>query len=246
MTAHVTVLRVISTHPCVILNIELNMDPYNTYEDTVESNKVTLFENYNIYTVEQVKAKIAEVPEKFYHLPEGKPRHKAFEKPAGSKGTNTRTSPCARVLVLDDNRKAKEIEIFLKENCNRTLMPTSHEGETRNCLVEAVFLQFSNKTYMLEAGYTDIHLRYQTIIHICENYGHYYDRLNNHLSESFKGWLERILDCRQDLEDFFLVPVRQLCRVCFIFSSLLQSTRTCYFVGAMRYFITCHDSLCYS
>lgn len=211
------------------------MDKYISYENTVEINKTKVFTNARIFSVEDVKDAIGKVPEKFYHLPLDKPKYKPKEKTQGRRATGSvRLSPAARVLVLEDRRKAAEIELFVKETCDRTLMPTSSEGDKQNCLVEAVFLQFSNSKYLLDEGYTDLHLRYQTLVHISENYAQYYDRLHPYMRESFKGWLERVLDATEELEEYFLIPMRQMCMVCITFLCYFSSLRvlfrngTCY------------------
>lgn len=84
------------------------MESYMSYEDTMELNKTTIF---------------TKVPEKFYHLPEGMPRFKGAEKQKGRRGTGAvGVFTAARILILDDRRKAKEIEIFLKEQCVKQLI----------------------------------------------------------------------------------------------------------------------------
>ena len=105
-----------------------------SYEECLKLAQRSAFQDYEFLDNKTVQSFIDLIPPQY-----SKPRVGPVEQPEGSKMSQAeiaKLSPAAKILNLDDNRKAEAIKMFVGEHFGRKL--ESVKCDDNNCIFEAV------------------------------------------------------------------------------------------------------------
>ena len=225
-----------------------------SYEDTVEMLQSS-YVDLKFHSIQEVESALKNLPQIPYGgLPETAIAQDddaliKLAREITTKKDSKKLSGNAEILLHSNVSKANAIGKFVEDNFDRRMVPITNL-EDNNCLFEATLIQIGNSDFVLNPEgkvFTPEDFRLSTLYFAATEHELVYKEIQHYLNCSFKEWIKKNLDNKQETDYAMAVVIRLMIQVsAYFFHTRFQwrllRCRNYIFVYALQYKVhtRCH------